>query len=392
MKVGGEVNMRFEFATARRILFGEGCLQELKTLLPGMGKRVLVVTGASQERSQPLRNTLTSIGLEVFPFSVSMEPTVVLVGQGTNYARENGCDLVISFGGGSAIDAGKAIAAMLTNPGDLLDYLEVIGGGKAITAQPVAHIAIPTTAGTGTEVTRNAVIGSPEHGVKVSLRSPLLLPKIALVDPELTYSLPPQITARTGMDALTQVVEPFVSNKANPITDAFCREGVKRAGRSLLRAYQDGTDQEARRDMSLASLCGGLALANAKLGAVHGFAGVLGGTIHGPHGAICGRLLPPVVEVNLRALRERAADSETLARYDEVAQILTGDPRADARDGLGWIKDLEGTLNMPPLSSYGLKREDFPTLIENAARSSSMKGNPIKLTSDEMQEILEKAL
>jgi alcohol dehydrogenase class IV len=392
MKVGGEVNMRFEFATAGRILFGEGRLQELSTVLPGMGKRVLVVTGAAQERSQPLRNALTSVGLEVFPFSVSMEPTVVLVGQGTNYARQNGCDLVISFGGGSAIDAGKAIAAMLTNPGDLLDYLEVIGGGKAITAQPVAHIAIPTTAGTGTEVTRNAVIGSPEHGVKVSLRSPLLLPKIALVDPELTYSLPPQITARTGMDALTQVVEPFVSNKANPLTDTVCREGMKRAGRSLLRAYRDGTNREARRDMSLASLCGGLALANAKLGAVHGFAGVLGGMINGPHGAICGRLLPPVVEVNLRALRERAPDSETLARYDEVAQILTGDPRAGAGDGLRWIKDLERTLNMPPLGSYGLKQEDFPTLIENATRSSSMKGNPIKLTSDEMQEILEKAL
>jgi alcohol dehydrogenase class IV len=392
MKAGDEVNMRFEFATAARILFGEGCLRELSTLLPGMGKRVLVVTGASQERSQLLINLLTGISLEIFPFSVTEEPTVGLVAEGTKFARGNGCDLVISFGGGSAIDAGKAVAAMLTNPGDLLDYLEVIGGGKAITERPVPYIAIPTTAGTGSEVTRNAVIGSSEHGVKVSLRSPLLLPRIALVDPQLTYSMPPQITARTGMDALTQVVEPFVSNKANPMTDAVCREGMKRAGRSLLRVCRDGNDRQARRDMSLASLCGGLALANAKLGAVHGFAGVLGGMLDGPHGAICGRLLPPVVEVNLRALRERAPDSEALARYDEVAQILTGDPSARAGDGLDWIKALEGTLDMPPLSSYGLKREDFPALIENAARSSSMKGNPIKLTSAEMQEILEKAL
>jgi alcohol dehydrogenase class IV len=194
------------------------------------------------------------------------------------------------------------------------------------------------------------------------------------------------------MDALTQVVEPFVSNKANPMTDAVCRQGMKRAARSLLRAYQDGNDGEARRDMCLASLCGGLALGNARLGAVHGFAGVLGGMIDGPHGAICGRLLPPVVEVNLRALRERDPDSATLARYDEVAQILTGDQRARAGDGLAWIRDLERRLGMPPLGSYGLKREHFPTLIENAARSSSMQGNPIKLTSDEMQEILEKAL
>lgn len=384
--------MRFEFATAARILFGEGYFQELSTLLQGLGKHALVVTGASRERSQPLQNLLTEAGLEVFTFSVREEPTVDLVAEGTNFARENSCDLVISFGGGSVIDAGKAIAAMLTNPGDLLDYLEVIGGGKAITEQPVPFVAIPTTAGTGSEVTRNAVIGSPEHGVKVSLRSPLLLPRIALVDPELTYSLPPEITARTGMDALTQVLEPFVSNKAYPITDAVCREGIKRAAGSLLRAYQDGNDGEARRDMCLASLCGGLALANSKLGAVHGFAGVLGGMVDGPHGAICGRLLPPVVEVNLQALRERDPDSVTLARYAEVAQILTGDQRARAGDGLIWIRDLERRLDMPPLGSYGLKREDFPALIENAARSSSMKGNPIKLTQDEMQEVLEKAL
>jgi alcohol dehydrogenase class IV len=384
--------MRFEFATATRILFGEGCLQELGVLVPAMGKRVVAVTGASVERSQPLQDLLTEAGLEVFTFSVKEEPTVELVAEATDFARENGCDLVISFGGGSVIDAGKAIAAMLTNPGDLLDYLEVIGGGKAISEQPVPYVAIPTTAGTGSEVTRNAVIGSPEHSVKVSLRSPLLLPRMALVDPELTYSMPPEITARTGMDALTQVVEPFVSNKANPLTNAVCREGIKRVSRSLLRAYQDGKDREARRDMSLASLCGGLALANAKLGAVHGFAGVLGGMVDGPHGAICGRLLPPVVEVNLRALRERAPDSATLARYDEVAQILTGDRAAIAGDGLAWIRDLARRLNMPPLSSFGLKQEDFPPLIENAARSSSMKGNPIKLTPDEMQEILEKAL
>src|SRR5690606_39047218 len=252
------------------------------------------------------------------------EPEVQTVEDGVELACRDGCDLVLAIGGGSVIDAGKAIAALLTNPGNPRQYLEVVGQGKPLTDDPLPVVAVPTTAGTGAEVTRNAVLGVPEQRVKVSLRSPRMLPVVALVDPELTYSLPPDITASTGLDALTQCIEPFVTPQANPLTDAITREGMRRAARSLQRAFEDGGDREARRDMSIASLCGGLALANAKLGAVHGIAGPLGGMTSVRHGVACARLLPPVIETNLRARRAHAPGSPALARYEEVARSLTG--------------------------------------------------------------------
>ena len=383
--------MRFEFATAARIIFGEGTLQEIHSLAPKMGRRPLIITGQTAERYRPLLVILGAAGLDSLTFPVSGEPSVEIVREGAEYAREQGRDFVIGIGGGSVMDAGKAISAMVTNPGEILDYLEVIGKGQPLAEAPVPYIAIPTTAGTGAEVTRNAVLGSPEHQVKVSMRSLHLLPRVALVDPELTYSLLPEITASTGMDALTQVIEPFVSKQANPLTDAICREGMRRAAKSIIRAYQDGEDRAARRDMSLASLFGGLALANAKLGAVHGFAGPLGGMVEAPHGAICGRLLPPVMQVNLSALKARRAKEVALGRYAEVAQLLTGDRDAQPDDALAWIWSLDRTLNLPPLSDYGLQRSDFPRLIEMASKSSSMQGNPLELTEDEMHEILERA-
>jgi alcohol dehydrogenase class IV len=281
---------------------------------------------------------------------------------------------------------------MLTNPGELLDYLEVIGRGQTLTQPPAPCIAIPTTAGTGAEVTRNAVLGSPEHRVKVSLRSPLMLPRLALIDPELTHSMPPAVTASTGLDALTQVLEPYVSNAANPMTDAICREGLRRAARSLRQAYENGNDAAAREDMALTSLFGGLALANAKLGAVHGFAAVLGGMFHAPHGAVCAVLLPHVMTINVQALQARQPESEALRRYDEVARILTGFDEAVATDGVAWVQALGQALNVPGLGSYGLTPADFPTVIEKSAVASSMQGNPLKLATEEMAEILNRAL
>jgi alcohol dehydrogenase class IV len=312
--------------------------------------------------------------------------------EGTRQAREAGCDLIIGFGGGSALDTGKVIAALLTNGGDLLDYLEVIGQGRPLTQPSAPFIAIPTTAGTGTEVTRNAVLASPEQRVKVSLRSPLILPRLALVDPELTYSLPPETTASTGLDALTQLIEPYVSHKANPMTDAFCREGLRRAARSLRRACEHGDDTAAREDMALASLFSGLALTSAQLGGVHAFAGPFGGMFDAPHGAICGRFLPHVMAVNVRALHERLPESEALRRYDEVARILIGSAKATARDGVAWIQALCEALHVPALATYGLTPGDFPSLIEKAFAANSMKGNPITLTPEEMQEILTRAM
>jgi alcohol dehydrogenase class IV len=280
----------------------------------------------------------------------------------------------------------------MTNEGDPLDYLEVIGKGQPLRQPPTPYIAIPTTAGTGAEVTRNAVLASPEHRVKVSLRSPWMLPRLALVDPELTHSMPPAITATTGMDALTQCIEPYLSVQANPLTDALCREGIQRAARSLRRAYEQGDDPAAREDMALASLFGGLALANAKLGAVHGFAGPLGGMFDAPHGAICARLLSFVMEANLKALRQREPDSPILPRFDEVARLLTGHPEATADDGVKWLHDLSAALHIPPLADYGVTTADFEALIEKAGRSSSMKGNPIPLTPDELRAILAQAV
>jgi alcohol dehydrogenase class IV len=384
--------MRFEFATATRILFGPGTFQEVASLATEMGKRAFVVTGRSVERVAPLLEDLKKHKVESVLVNVPGEPTTDIALAGVERARETQCDFVIGFGGGSVLDTGKAIAALMTNEGDVFDYLEVIGRGKPLAHAPAPYIAVPTTAGTGSEVTRNAVLASPEHGVKVSLRSPLMLPRLAVVDPELTHSVPPAVTASTGLDALTQVLEPYVSNQANPMTDAICREGLGRAGRSLRRAYEDGSDAAAREDMALVSLFGGLALANAKLGAVHGFAGPLGGLFQAPHGTICARLLPYVVEVNVRALQTRMPDSPALARYDEVAQLVTAMGTARAADGVAWIQDLCQALNVPPLSDFGLTEDDFPMVVEKARNASSMKGNPILLTDEELIEILRKAI
>lgn len=384
--------MRFEFATAARIAFGNGALRQVGPLARDLGRRALVVTGRDAQRAEPLLARLRESEVAATLFSVSGEPEIAPVQHGVALAKREGCDLVIGFGGGSALDAAKAIAAMVTNDGELLDYLEVIGRGKALTKPGAPFIAIPTTAGTGSEVTRNAVLASPEHRVKVSLRSPLMLAKVALVDPELTYDVPPAITASTGLDTLTQLIEPFVSCRANPMTDAVCVEGIRRAARSLRVAFTDGRNAAAREDMAVASLFGGLALANAGLGAVHGFAGPIGGMFPAPHGAVCAALLPHVMTANLRALRQRQPTGESLARYDEVARALTNTRSACADDGVAWVCELVRDLRIPSLAAYGLGSAHVADVVGKAAQASSMKANPIVLTTDELAAILLQAL
>ncbi len=384
--------MRFEFATATRIVFGAGALAEVGPAASTMGRRALVVTGRNAARAAPLLGLLAQHGVEAATFSVVGEPTLETVRRGLAWTRGGECDLVIGFGGGSALDTAKAVAVLLANEGDILDYLEVIGRGRALERPGVPCIAIPTTAGTGSEVTRNAVLLSPEHRVKVSLRGDFLLPRLAVVDPELTYTMPPAVTAATGLDALTQLIEPFVSLRANPLTDALCREGIARAGRSLRRAWASGEDAQAREDMSLAALLSGMALANAGLGAVHGFAAAIGGMANAPHGAVCARLLPLVMGVNFHALRLRAPESPVLPRYREVAVLLTGNPQASAEDGVAWVREVVAELGIPPLSAYGIAAGDLAELVRRAAVASSMRGNPISLTEEEMEEILEEAL
>jgi len=397
--------MAFEFATANRIIFGPGKSAEIGQLAKPLGRRALVVTGGSA-RPKKLIEILEEQGIEVLTFPVFGEPDTGLIQNGVALAKKGVCDLVVSIGGGSALDTGKAIAALLTNYGELFDYLEVVGSSQPLARPSAPFIAVPTTAGTGSEVTRNAVIAAPipeaqaslangavtQAHIKVSLRSPLMLPRIALVDPELTYDLPPMITARTGMDALTQLIEPFVCSRANPLTDALCRQCIPWAGRSLAVAFRDGRDEAARQDMAFASLCGGLALANAGLGVVHGFAGPIGGMFSAPHGAICGALLAPGMEGNIRALHQRQPGCEALERYAEIARMLTGKRAARLEDGVAWIHSLSQELQIPPLSRYGITREHVTQIVKAARGSNSMKANPIVLTDEELAAILQAAL
>ena len=326
--------------------------------------------------------------MDAATFSVAGEPELSTVEQGTALAKKEQCKLVIGFGGGSVLDAAKAIAAMLANAGALPDYLEIIGRGKALTKLSAPFIAIPTTAGTGSEVTRNAVLASPEHQLKVSLRSPLMLARAAIVDPDLTCDLPPALTASTGLDALTQLIEPFVSVRANPLVDAICVEGMRRVARALRRAYHDGADKEARSDMALASLFGGLALANAGLGVVHGFAAPLGGQWKAPHGALCAALLPHGMAANVAALRARAPQHPALERYAMIAHLLTGRNEASAEEGIDWVRALCAELNIPGLRAWGIAEADLPAVVEKAARASSMQANTLPLTHEELLAVL----
>jgi alcohol dehydrogenase class IV len=384
--------MKFEFATATRIVFGAGAAGHVGTHVKSFGRRALVVAGRDLRRAEKLLAGLSAAGVDAAALSVAGEPDIATVERGMTFAKNERCDFVIGFGGGSALDTAKAIAAMLANDGALLDYVEIIGRGKALAKPSAPFIAIPTTAGTGSEVTRNAVLASPEHKLKVSLRSPLMLARLAIVDPELTYDLPSALTASTGLDALTQLIEPFVCSRANPLTDGLCAEGIRRAGRSLRVAFANGKNKSAREDMAVASLFGGLALANAGLGAVHGFAGPIGGSFPAPHGAICAALLPHVMVANLRALRQRAPDNLALSRYDEVARLLTGNPGATADDGVDWVRKLVSDLQIPRLGSYGIRGEHVADLVAKAANTSSMKTNPIVLTAAELAATLRQAV
>ena len=382
----------FEFATAARIVFGPGKSREAAGIAREFGTRALVVTGSTPSRAASLERQLRDRGIDPATFPAPGEPSVELVATGARLARELRSDMVISLGGGSPIDCGKAIAVLATHETGVLDHLEVVGRGLPLHRAGLPFIAIPTTAGTGAEVTRNAVLASPQHRVKASLRSPLLLARVAIVDPELTRALPRDLTASTGMDALTQLIEPFVTPRANPMTDGLCAEGLRRAARSLRRAFERGDDPVAREDMAVASLFSGFALANAGLGAVHGFAAAIGGMFAAPHGVVCAALLPHVMDANIRALRDRAPDSDALRRYESAARVLTGRPQAAPGDGVAWVRDLCAALEIRPLRAWNLQRPDVPSIVERAIESSSMKANPVALTRDELGEVLDAAM
>lgn len=385
--------MSFEFAAPARIIVGAGRAAELPAAVAGLGTRALVCTGSHPERHATLVSSLP-IPSTVVP--IPEEPTVDRIRSVTAVARDYRADVVIAIGGGSVIDSGKAVSALLGNDGDPMEYLEVVGRGRRIARPPVPCCAVPTTAGAGAEATANAVLTVPERGVKVSMRSPMMIPRIALVDPLLTLDCPPAVTAASGLDALTQCLEPLVSVKANPVTDGLAREGLLRAARGLRRAYQDGSDVAARTDMSVCSLLGGMALANAKLGAVHGFAGVLGGLDPGrgsaAHGVLCAALLAPVVEANVLALCRQDPGGARLLRYREIARLLTGNPDATVEDGVAWIRETTELLAVPSLGALGFAQRHADEVVRKVARASSTQGNPVVLSDGELCGIFAAAL
>jgi alcohol dehydrogenase class IV len=384
--------VRIDLAVPADVRFGAGRVSEVPAALAALGaSRVLVVTGRTTSRADTVRSALTQAGISSIAFGVATEPSIERVRAAVALVAEAGCDAVLGLGGGSALDVGKAVAVLATSGADPLDHLEVIGDGRPITRPGLPCVAVPTTAGTGSEVTRNSVLSG--GGVKASLRSPLMLPKVAVIDPDLLIGVPQPTIAASGMDALSQLIEPLLSQRANPFTDALARDGIRRSARSLSRAYQEGMeDPGVREDLALASLFGGLCLANSGLGAVHGLAAAAGARLSAPHGAVCAAVLSAAMDVNLRALRDRGPEHQALARMTEVASLLTGQPDATPEEAIGWLQDLTTALSIPGLASYGLDDDEIAEVVAAAQKASSMRGNPIELTDQEVSEIVTRSL
>lgn len=392
--------MEFEFATAQRILFGRGLLRRLGEAACGLGTRAFVVRGGTHLDSSgildTLSDTLQKSGISAVFHPATGEPSVADVENARGRARAEGCDLVVGLGGGAVLDLAKAVAGLLHGTGPVRDHLEVVGKGLPVGPSVTPMIAVPTTAGTGSEATRNAVITCPDPPCKASIRSLHLLPRVALVDPDLARTVPPAVTASTGLDAVAQLIEPCVSIKAGPMTDLLAMEGLRRAVRALPRAFADGEDLDAREDLALAALWGGICLANAGLGAVHGFAAPLGARFGIPHGTVCAALLAPVMAANVAALRSRQPDSPALPRYAGIGRILAG--RANFREGeapaagVAALEALTEQLGIPRLSVFGVTEGDVAVLVEQARATSSIRNNPVALTEEELAGCLRRAM
>ncbi len=394
----------FEHFSVPRILFGRGQFAHLGELAKPLGKKALLVCNGPEAPILALVRQLSAAGINGATFRQTGEPTVEVVDATLALAREEACDFVIGIGGGSAIDTAKAVAGLLTNGDSVLDFMEVVGKGQKITKPAAPWIAIPCTAGTGAEVTRNAVIGfrgtEKTEPFKASLRSEHLLPRVALIDPELALTISPEVTARTGMDALCQCIEAYTSTHAQPFTDSLALEGITRAARSLPRAFANSADLDAREDLSLAALQSGIALTNAGLGGVHGFAAPSGAAFPIPHGLICAALLPRVVEANIAALQAAGKPGEPgLQRYATVARALVGPDHKpslsdeDARaEGLKILWKLLSDLQIGRFGKFGLTPEHINDICLRAQKASSMRYNPVALPLSTLEQILFAAL
>ncbi|MGF1756940.1 iron-containing alcohol dehydrogenase [Photobacterium sagamiensis] len=377
----------FQFMTSSRIVFGEGALSNSFSTFNQFGYSVLLVTGKDSLRSEPVVSYLKQQNMRYQQVAVLGEPLIAMIEEMAAMGRRFRPDMVIALGGGSVLDAGKALAALIPNQGSVYDYIEVVGRNVPLQAKPLPFIAIPTTAGTGSEVSKNAVLRSAQENVKVSLSSPDMLPDLAIVDPTLTYGMDPVLSGCCGMDAFTHLMEAYVCGTPNPLTDMVCEEGLRRLAGAIIPACEDD-DPRARSDMSFAAMLGGMALSNAKLGAAHGLASALGGRIHSPHGLIIAQLAPFVMQENILAARE-AGRADVLNRYRQLACILTGRINAEVTDGILWTKRTLKRLNLPPVSQFGLCDTMFDDVAEDALLSNAIKGNPLPLNKQRLQGILE---
>ena len=376
----------FQFMTATRIIFGEGALNNSLSTLNQFGYSVLLVTGRDSARAEPLISYFKQQGMRYQQVAVHGEPLIAMVEEMAAMGRKFRPDMVLAIGGGSVLDTGKALAALIPNQGSVYDYVEVVGRNVPLQAKPIPFIAVPTTAGTGSEVSKSAVLRSAQENVKVGLRSPDMLPDLAIVDPTLSYGMDPVMSGCCGMDAFTHLMESYVCGEPNPLTDMVCEEGLRRLSGAILAACEDD-DPRARSDMAFAAMLGGMALANAKLGAAHGLASSLGGRLQAPHGLITAQLAPYVMQENVLAARE-AGRADVLNRYRQLACILTGRMNAEIVDGIDWTKRTLKRLNLPSVTEYGFCNVMFDEVAEDALLSNSIKGNPLPLNRDRLMSIL----
>lgn len=383
----------FIFSRLPVIHFGPAKIDNLATIAAGYGRSALLVTGSASFIASPMGEkvlkSLAEKGIRVRKVQVTGEPSPAVVDKAVSENRAPMPDVVIAIGGGSALDAGKAISAMLLPGGNLKDYLEGVGT-REHPGQKVPFIAVPTTAGTGSEATKNAVISEVgSNGFKKSLRHENFVPDVAVVDPLLTVTCSPEITAASGMDCFTQLTEAYLSTKANPMTDALALKGIEAVAKSLPEAFRDGKNTGARAGMSFAALLSGICLANAGLGAVHGFSSAVGAIYEVPHGIVCGTLMAKANEVNVRALRRDRSADRALARYSEMGKIVLGEEGRTEDyyiDGfIDYLFRLTDELRLPPLGRFGVMKADIPGICMN----TDLKNNPVKLTQEELAEIVE---
>jgi alcohol dehydrogenase class IV len=378
----------FSFLTAGRILFGRGQASQAVSAVSGLGRRVALVRGGSVAWVDVLADALVAQGCSVTQVSCRREPDVPGLIDALASTRQAGVDVVVAVGGGAVIDMGKALAALLPSSSSIMDHLEGVGKAMPLSRAPLPFVALPTTAGTGAEVTKNAVIAVPNAGRKVSLRDDRMLPDLAIVDPALTDNAPRAVTLASGLDAVTQVIEPYLSNRANPLTDALCVTAIP-MGLRALAMLERKEDAAARDAMAFVSLCGGLALANAGLGAVHGLAGVIGGRLGAPHGLICGRLLGPVLVANRQALADAGRDT---VRFDEVAGWIAEALGGDAETAFERLTSLLDGWGLARLGQWSNPHTNLDEIAREAASASSMRANPCELSPEVLVSLMRQAL